>query len=101
MKWHPDRNLGREKEAHVAFQDVHDAYAILSDAEQRRIYDKTFERETRRCQAERKADEEQEREGQRVALEHYEKMAAIAMRFADTGHNRDVIFEALLRETET
>ncbi|MFJ1254504.1 J domain-containing protein [Cupriavidus sp. CuC1] len=100
MKWHPDRNLGREAEAHGVFQEIRDAYAILSDAVQRQIYDEVFEREMRRCQAEREAQEEQEREtqreAQRVAQEHYEKMVAIAMRFADDGHNRDVIFGVLL-----
>lgn len=100
MKWHPDRNLGREVQAHKAFQEIRDAYAILSDAEQRQIYDEVFEREMRRWQAEREAQEEQEREAQRedqrAAQEHYEKMVAIAMRFADDDHNRDVIFGVLL-----
>jgi curved DNA-binding protein CbpA len=100
MKWHPDRNLGREAESHAAFQEIRDAYAILSDAGQRQIYDEVFEREMRRWQAEREAREEQEREAQResqrVAQEHYEKMVTIAMRFADDGHNRDVIFGVLL-----
>ncbi|EYS98344.1 molecular chaperone DnaJ [Cupriavidus sp. SK-4] len=100
MKWHPDRNLGRESEAHAAFQEIRDAYTILSDAGQRQIYDEVFEREMRRWQAEREAQEEQEREAQResqrIAQEHYEKMLGIAMRFADDGHNRDVIFGVLL-----
>ncbi|QEZ43641.1 J domain-containing protein [Cupriavidus oxalaticus] len=100
MKWHPDRNLGREAEAHAAFQEIRDAYAILSDAEQRQIYDEVFEREMRRWQVEQEAQEEQERaaqrEAQRVAQEQYEKMVAIAMRFADDGHNRDVLFGVLL-----
>jgi len=96
MKWHPDRNPGQEAAAHAAFQEIRDAYAILSDTEQRQIYDEVFEREMRRFQAEREAQEEQEREAQRVAQEHYEKMLAVAMRFADEGHNRDVIFGVLL-----
>ncbi|SCV00088.1 DnaJ-class molecular chaperone [Cupriavidus necator] len=100
MKWHPDRNLGRETEAHAAFQEIRDAYTILSDAGQRQIYDEVFEREMRRWQAEREAQEVQEREAQResqrIAQEHYEKMLGIAMRFADDGHNRDVIFGVLL-----
>lgn len=100
MKWHPDRNLGREDEAHAAFQEIRDAYAILSDVEQRQIYDEVFEREMRRWQAEQDAQEEQERaaqrEAQRAAQEQYEKMVAIAMRFADDGHNRDVLFGVLL-----
>ncbi|RDK09980.1 J domain-containing protein [Cupriavidus lacunae] len=96
MKWHPDRNLGREAEAHTAFQEIRDAYAILSDAVQRQVYDEVFEREMQRWQAECEAQQEQEREAQRAAQEHYEKMVAIAMRFADEGHNRDVIFGVLL-----
>ena len=82
MKWHPDRNLGREAEAHAAFQEIRDAYAILSDAGQRQIYDEVFEREMRRWQAEQEAQEEQERaaqrEVQRAAQEQYEKMVTIA-----------------------
>lgn len=100
MKWHPDRNPGREAEAYAAFQEIREAYAILSDAEQRRVYDEVFAQEMQRWQAERDAQEAQEREAQRererLAQEHYEKMVAIAMRFADAGHNRDVLFGVLL-----
>jgi len=100
MKWHPDRNLGREAEAYAAFQEIREAYAILSDAEQRRVYDEVFAQETQRWQAEREAQEAEERaaqrERERIAQEHYEKMVAIAMRFADDGHNRDVLFGVLL-----
>lgn len=100
MKWHPDRNPGREDEAHAVFQQVRDAYAILSDAEQRQVYDDVFEREMRRWEAEHAAEEAREVEAQeaarRVAQEHYEKMVAIAMRFADDGHGRDVLFGVLL-----
>lgn len=100
MKWHPDRNPGRESEAHAVFQEVRAAYAILSDAEQRQIYDDVFEREMQRWQAEHAAQEAQEREAQeqamRAAQEHYEQMVSLAMRFADAGHNRDVVFGVLL-----
>ncbi len=106
MKWHPDRNPGREAEAHAAFQQIRDAYSILSDAEQRQVYDDVFEHEMRRWEAEHAAEEAQEREAQeearRVAQEHYEKMVAIALRFADDGHGRDVLFGVLLgRDCET
>lgn len=100
MKWHPDRNPGREAEAYVAFQEIREAYAILSDAEQRRVYDEVFAQETQRWQAEHEAQEAEERaaqrERERIAQEHYEKMVAIAMRFADDGHSRDVLFGVLL-----
>ncbi|WP_066737876.1 J domain-containing protein [Cupriavidus sp. D384] len=104
MKWHPDRNPGREADAHAAFQQIRDAYSILSDAEQRQVYDDVFEREMRRWEsehaAEMEAEEAQEREAQeaarRAAQEHYEKMVAIAMRFADDGHGRDVLFGVLM-----
>ncbi len=106
MKWHPDRNPGREAEAHAAFQQIRDAYSILSDAEQRQVYDEVFESEMRRWEAEHAAEEAQERqvqeEARRVAQEHYEQMVAIAMRFADDGHGRDVLFGVLLgRDCET
>lgn len=104
MKWHPDRNPGREADAHAAFQQIRDAYSILSDAEQRQVYDDVFAREMRRWEAEHAAEMEtqqaREREAQeasrRAAQEHYEKMVAIAMRFADDGHGRDVLFGVLL-----
>jgi DnaJ-class molecular chaperone len=100
MKWHPDRNPGREAEAHAAFQQIRDAYSILSDAEQRQVYDDVFEREMRRWDAEHAAKEAQERQAQeearRVAQEHYEEMVAIAMRFVEEGHGRDVLFGVLL-----
>jgi curved DNA-binding protein CbpA len=100
MKWHPDRNLGREAEAYAAFQEIREAYAILSDAEQRRVYDEVFAQEMQRWQAEHEAQEAEERaaqrERERIAQEHYEKMVAIAMRFADDGHSRDVLFGVLL-----
>lgn len=106
MKWHPDRNPGREAEAHAAFQQIRDAYSILSDAEQRQVYDDVFEREMRRWEAEHAAQAAQEQQAQdearRIAQEHYEKMVAIAMRFADDGHGRDVLFGVLLgRDCET
>ena len=53
-----------------------------------------------RWQAEHEAQEAEERaaqrERERIAQEHYEKMVAIAMRFADDGHSRDVLFGVLL-----
>ncbi|WP_264766034.1 J domain-containing protein, partial [Moraxella catarrhalis] len=39
MKWHPDRNSGAEEVARATFQEIKDAYAILSDAAQRKVYD--------------------------------------------------------------
>jgi DnaJ-class molecular chaperone len=42
MKHHPDRNQG-DDEAHAAFQDVQQAYDVLSDPEKRVEYDYTGE----------------------------------------------------------
>ncbi|GAA6024789.1 hypothetical protein JCM11491_000783 [Sporobolomyces phaffii] len=39
LKWHPDRNAG-SKEAEAKFQEVSQAYTILSDSNTRAVYDK-------------------------------------------------------------
>ncbi|MBP0589807.1 J domain-containing protein [Paraburkholderia sp. LEh10] len=100
MKWHPDRNAGQEDAARAAFQEIKDAYAILSDEDQRKIYDNVYEQEMRRWQALQKRQQEVEaaraRKAQAAAQAQYAKMVGVAMRFADEGHNRDVLFGVLL-----
>ena len=39
LRWHPDRNKGNEKEASKKFQDIAQAYSVLSDPEKRKMYD--------------------------------------------------------------
>lgn len=100
MRAHPDRNQGREAAAHDAFQEIKQAYTILSDSQQRRVYDAVFaqemeklrEQEAQQAQAVR---ERAEREAH-AARERYEKFVAQAMRYAERGHNRDVVFGVLL-----
>lgn len=100
MRAHPDRNKGREAAAHDAFQEIKQAYAILSDPEQRGVYDAVFaeemrklhEREAQQAQA---ARERAERAAQ-AERERYERYVSQAMRYAERGHNRDVVFGVLL-----
>ena len=39
LKWHPDRNPDKKKEAEERFREATEAYSILSDAQKREIYD--------------------------------------------------------------
>jgi len=100
MKWHPDRNHGAEKAAHAAFQEIKDAYAILSDAEQRKVYDAVYAEQMRHWEAQR--ERHQQAQTQRAAAARaadeaaYAEMVSVAIRFADEGHNRDVLFGVLL-----
>jgi curved DNA-binding protein CbpA len=100
MRVHPDRNQGREAAAHEAFQEIKQAYAILSDPAQRKVYDAVYaeemsklrRREARKAQAAR-ARAEREAKAER---ERYEQFVALAMRYDERGHNRDVVFGVLL-----
>ncbi|CAG4898226.1 J domain-containing protein [Paraburkholderia gardini] len=100
MRWHPDRNAGHEELARAAFQDIKSAYAILSDVSQREVYDAVYAEQMRWWEAhrEREAREQAEREAEarRVAEAEYAERVAVAMRFADEGHNRDVVFGVLI-----
>jgi len=100
MRWHPDRNAGREDAARAAFQEIKEAYAILSDPTQREVYDAVFAEQMRGWESERrKAEQERaEREAAARAAEEaaYAEMVALAMRFAEQGYNRDVVFGVLI-----
>ena len=42
LKWHPDRNRGREEAAAERFKEVQTAHAVLADNKQRRAYDRSL-----------------------------------------------------------
>ncbi|MBN3785357.1 J domain-containing protein [Burkholderia sp. Ac-20353] len=92
MKAHPDRNVGGEASAHARFQEIKEAYAILSDPAQRRVYDTVYAEEMLRHA--RLREEEERLQAERDA--EYARLVALAMRFAEQGHNRDVVFGVLL-----
>ncbi|ACC70393.1 DnaJ domain-containing protein [Paraburkholderia phymatum] len=100
MKWHPDRNVGQEEAARAAFQEIKDAYAILSDEGQRKVYDAVYAQEMRRWEALQKRQQEvaaaRARKAEADAHARYSQLVGVAMRYADEGHNRDVLFGVLL-----
>jgi DnaJ-class molecular chaperone len=100
MKWHPDRNNGAEEVARAAFQEIKDAYAILSDAAQRKVYDAVYAEQMRGWEAQRARQQQAQakREAAARAADEaaYAEMVSVAIRFADEGHNRDVLFGVLL-----
>lgn len=100
MKWHPDRNGGAEEVARATFQEIKDAYAILSDAVQRKVYDSVYAEQMRGWEAQhaRRQQAQAEREAAARATDEaaYAEMVSLAMRFADDGYNRDVLFGVLL-----
>ncbi|MGU7768934.1 J domain-containing protein [Burkholderia sp. MR1-5-21] len=89
MKAHPDRNLGQEACAHARFQEVKEAYAILSDPAQRRVYDDVYAQEMARLR-----EEEERLQAEREA--EYRRFVALALGFAERGYSRDVVFGVLL-----
>ena len=40
LKWHPDRNPEKKKEAEERFREATEAYSVLSDGEKREAYDR-------------------------------------------------------------
>ncbi|CAB3710325.1 J domain-containing protein [Paraburkholderia rhynchosiae] len=100
MKWHPDRNAGAEAVARATFQEIKDAYAILSDPAQRKVYDAVYAAQMRDWEAQRtrhqQAQAEREAAARAADEAAYAQMVSLAMRFADDGHNRDVLFGVLL-----
>jgi curved DNA-binding protein CbpA len=102
MRWHPDRNAGAEESARAAFQDIKDAYGILSDPSQRKVYDAVFAEQMREWEAHHQREEREraEREEAERAAEQaaYTKLVSLAMRFADEGYNRDIVFGVLLAQ---
>ena len=39
FQYHPDKNIGHEKEAEEKFKDINEAYGVLSDQAKRQQYD--------------------------------------------------------------
>ncbi|PTB18993.1 J domain-containing protein [Trinickia symbiotica] len=96
MKAHPDRNVGREASAHGRFQEIKEAYAILSDPVQRRVYDAVYAEEVSRLARRREEEERLKAKREAARQAEYARFVTLAMRFAERGYSRDVLFGVLL-----
>lgn len=47
LKWHPDKNADNNVEATNRFKQISEAYQVLSDEKQRKLYDQKLNREAR------------------------------------------------------
>ena len=97
MRWHPDRNRDNLKEAERRFKELGAAYAVLSDVAKRRDYDVELERVARGGNA-RGAQFEEEVDAKTAAEIFLRAMMEMSTAMAMAGHNRDVIFGALLSQ---
>lgn len=97
MRWHPDRNPENLREAERKFKEFGAAYAVLSDATKRRNYDAELERVARGGTASG-AQSEDEVDAETAAAIFLRAMMEMAASMASAGHNRDVLFGALLSQ---
>ena len=77
MRWHPDRNAGAEEAARAAFQDIKDAYSILSDRTQRQVYDAVFAEQMREWEEHHQRVERERAEREEAARLHLSEHEAL------------------------
>ena len=68
LKWHPDKNVGNVEEATDKFKEAHNAYAVLSDPQERAWYDSHRESILREGAAAGAADGDDDDGGQARSL---------------------------------
>jgi hypothetical protein len=84
MRWHPDRNPGNENEATTRFKELGLAREVLEDSARRADYDQSL------------ASFRQAQQSQQDSEKQLERWARLAKDVAMQGHNKDVVFGALI-----
>lgn len=98
MKWHPDKNPDNAEEAAIQFQDIGEAYSVLTDKQKKAIYDQYGYEALRDGVPDEKGGAHQGWSYKQNAKEIFNNFFGTSNPFAEFGFGDSVPFAARLRK---